>query len=865
MSAEDNVTLLLCDSKKRASKTVGRDGSVRDFDQLYEFVGCTKTVCDIRALSKLLAEAENEPRALVIRGEPVPGLNLTEPFRRVKTKKDGIGPNFREADGGRWWVMLDLDKAPMPEGCSVDHPDKLIGALVQACVPRPFHDVTCHWQLSSSAGLGDGKTVSAHVWFWLDRRVSDGELKRWARAWNAKVGSQAVDPALFDPIQIHYIAAPEFVDGAKDPLGRRSGLLEGGRETVAFPVLEDDPEPVAFPVLEDDPEPVTEPKPTDARTLRRARAYLAKLPPSIEGEGGDKALWKAALVLTRGFALPREEALRLLRDDFNPRCNPRWDDDRLAYKVKEAIGNGKKSMGYLLQGDHKRPLIRLGADIHLVADEAVAALASSDLYQRDGELARIVHVAKIEAERDRMTAGTPKIAPVPLAIVRETLSRIAKWLAIVDPKTQKWVQKAPPPDIAKQVADRGAWPLPVLVGVTETPILRCDGEVFAEPGFDSTTGYFHNPSGSYELPEPTRDNARVALAELADVWCDFSTATDAERFVPVAAVLSILARPMLNNVPLFAFDAPARGSGKTLAVDTVSIIATGRATHKLNFPRGDEQEKVLGALALRGARVVAFDNATGPIGGDALDRTLTCGGKVGLRVLGKSHCPELSWTGTVFVTGNQLAITGDTRRRTLRCRIVPNVERPGERPADGFKHPDLPKWCYDNRECLVAAGLTVLRAFLKAGKPAQGVPTRGSFETWCSIIASAIVWAGGPDVVSGAWEESAEPEDQEELRLALARWWHAAFPEGATARQAVDELSDLTSPKGPAQDLRQEAAQAVNELCNDTRYGKATPRQLGVLLRGLRDVVIDGHCFKGKPGHARITVWSVVVDPVTSA
>lgn len=92
---------------------------------------------------------------------------------------------------------------------------------------------------------------------------------------------------------------------------------------------------------------------TDANTLRRARAYLAEMPPSIEHQHGDLALWNAALVLTRGFSLPDEDALTLLRDDFNPRCEPPWPDGRLVYKVKETIAKGEKPWGYLLpkEGD----------------------------------------------------------------------------------------------------------------------------------------------------------------------------------------------------------------------------------------------------------------------------------------------------------------------------------------------------------------------------------------------------------------------------------------------------------------------------------------------------------------------------------
>jgi len=82
--------------------------------------------------------------------------------------------------------------------------------------------------------------------------------------------------------------------------------------------------------------------------LTRARRYLDKLPPSVQGQGGDEALRKAAYTLTKGFSLGEEEALPLLCE-FNERAAPPWDEAALVSKLRSAARSPGPS-GYLLEG-----------------------------------------------------------------------------------------------------------------------------------------------------------------------------------------------------------------------------------------------------------------------------------------------------------------------------------------------------------------------------------------------------------------------------------------------------------------------------------------------------------------------------------
>jgi len=78
----------------------------------------------------------------------------------------------------------------------------------------------------------------------------------------------------------------------------------------------------------------------------RARRYVAKIPPAVSGQGGHNRTFYAACILVDGFALPREDALELLRD-YNKRCQPPWSESDLLHKVDSAIARTTRR-GYLL-------------------------------------------------------------------------------------------------------------------------------------------------------------------------------------------------------------------------------------------------------------------------------------------------------------------------------------------------------------------------------------------------------------------------------------------------------------------------------------------------------------------------------------
>ena len=73
-------------------------------------------------------------------------------------------------------------------------------------------------------------------------------------------------------------------------------------------------------------------------TFERARAYLAGIPGAIPPGGHDQT-YSAAKALVEGFDLSDDDALAVLRSDYNPRCSPPWTESELRHKVESARKN----------------------------------------------------------------------------------------------------------------------------------------------------------------------------------------------------------------------------------------------------------------------------------------------------------------------------------------------------------------------------------------------------------------------------------------------------------------------------------------------------------------------------------------------
>ena len=400
-----------------------------------------------------------------------------------------------------------------------------------------------------------------------------------------------------------------------------------------------------------------------------------------------------------------------------------------------------------------RPQIVVSTEEHAVNDAAADALAgASDLYQRAGQLVRVVRLDEPTPNGAvvRLPAGATVIRDLCPALLRDQFTRVADWFKLV-PDGEGGAEPVPthPPSWAVQaVHARGTWPgVPRLDAVVTHPILLGNGSLLATSGYHRPTGVLVCLPGSMRLtvPDvPTRADADVAVRLLTDAVCDFPFERPEHRGAWLAGLLTPLAWFAFDGpAPFFLIDGNVRGVGKGLLADTIALPVLGRRFSAMSYTSDREElRKRITSVAAEGDRMVLLDNLAGPIGNDQLDAALTAD-RWKDRLLGGNRVYDGPLNVVWYGTGNNCELRADTSRRTCHIRMESTDERPENRA--GFKYPRLRDHLRRKRDALLSAALTVLRGWVVAGRPVDGLPLWGSYESLSEVVRAAVVWAGLPD------------------------------------------------------------------------------------------------------------------------
>lgn len=493
-----------------------------------------------------------------------------------------------------------------------------------------------------------------------------------------------------------------------------------------------------------------------------------------------------------------------------------------------------------LNGNRPSILIVEG-EIDILATHGEDALIEAKLpiFQRGRELVRPVH-QEVPASRGRITISAG-MAHLSLMSMVDHLSRAAIWTRWHG-RLKKEVRANPSKDVAAIIASRvGQWRFPVVAGVITTPTLRPDGSVLHRPGYDPDTRLYvmHDPTlrPSYIPLEPTREDADRAIGILNALVDEFPFVSDVDRSVALSALITPVVRGAISVAPLHAIKASTAGTGKSYLADLASAIVSGRPCPVISVsPDLKETEARLTGLLLAGFPLISLDNVNGDLGGDLLCQAVERP-TIRLRRLGGSDIFEIESRATFFATGNGLRVKGDMTRRTVICNLDAGVERPEMRD---FVHSPVDDVLAD-RGLYVAACLTVVRAYIVAGRPDRCRPL-ASFEDWSDLVRSALVWLRMPDPVTTM--EAAREEDPElnTLRDLLHGWKTALGSYDQTVRNAVDaaNLRPLTDDGRPGElqwpEFRESllAIAGVRGVIDTLRLGKWLAHREGRIVDGLR-------------------------------
>lgn len=433
-----------------------------------------------------------------------------------------------------------------------------------------------------------------------------------------------------------------------------------------------------------------------------------------------------------------------------------------------------------------KPTIRIVAgEIHRVVDAAERELAQSRRhYQRGGLIVTVV--------TDPGTRET-RIQEVTQPALVRALAGAALWERF-DARTQDWLRTDPPARHAGVLFDSTSYPhLPVLNGLARQPYLRPDGSLMSAAGYDAATGMFGVfDARDFSVPEmPSRPEAEAALALLDELLSEFSFAGEADRSAALTAMLTAAVRPTLPVAPMFHARAHMVGSGESYLCELITAFATPQRGTPTTFPADDEEcRKLLLAELLRAPAVIEFDNLTGDlVAHKSLCTALTSEFMSG-RILG---VPKTATVGTrvLFLSsGNNVGPVQDMTRRCITIRLSPQVEVPAAR---SFRRPNLVREVLRERGRYVSAALTLIRAWIVAGRPKAECQALASYGDWSDLCRQPLLWLGCADPTASVFEAMTEDPDRETLGRLLHAWYASLGKTPTMVRDVVKQASTLNN------------------------------------------------------------------------
>jgi len=527
--------------------------------------------------------------------------------------------------------------------------------------------------------------------------------------------------------------------------------------------------------------------------------------------------------------------------------------------VKEATAAARQGKPQHVTVSNK-PDIALSGDIEVDSQAALMALYTTNvppvIFIRRGRLAR--------CRKDE--EGRPIIEEINEAILLYEMARSANYVTYNEAR-ESYVPTYPPLAIARYILSQGKWNFPALRGITEVPVIREDGTILDQPGYDPASRLIYLPDPTLVIPQipanPTRQEAEQARDFAWQYIAEFPYESVADAANAFGLLLSVVIRTLVSLVPMAVVDATKQGSGKGLLAKFVSYIALGRSAASM-VPPNDENEwrKTLTSLLVEGETLISLDNIEGLLYSPTLASFLTAD-VWKARLLGTMQSPDLLQRSMVIANGNNMQLGGDIPRRAYRIRMDAGVSKPWMRT--GFTFSPLLKYARADRGKIIAALLTMVRAWYVAGQPApqNATPALAEFSAWAEIVGGVLAYAG----VDGFLDNLVQLYDETDvegpqwtgflevwlLKLGRKDYTTAAFIDAL--KQDKDLEATLPEPLAglPLGDEKEVKAFSI-------RLGRALRKRKGTPY-GPTNVRLE----MKEDRHSKQKLWSVTDRPVTQA
>jgi hypothetical protein len=431
-----------------------------------------------------------------------------------------------------------------------------------------------------------------------------------------------------------------------------------------------------------------------------------------------------------------------------------------------------------------KPWVRAGTGPETIrtVTEAIDRRKLPETYITDG---RVVHVEEVSGAGDAMAGDEDSPLPVVASEVKPPMlaALLAKHTFTFkiragkddegEPTTYNEEVTPAPALLAAALAPKTWGGLQPLYGIAGAPLLRPDGTLLQDPGYDEATGlYLASKVPLDRVPDtPTREQVMSALKFLLNQFLkDFPWVEDADK----ANYLGVLVTPILRRyirtlIPFVVFTATMPSSGKTILTSGPGMLYGQRV---LTWSDDDaELRKVITSVLADPVGAVIFDNlAEGTVIKSPVLARLITDRTWADRLLGgnvtASYANDRLWC----ATGNNLLLGGDMASRSILVRLDPDMPRPEERT--GFAIPGLDQWILNpvNQRHVLWNLLVLVIDWTSKGAPHQTGVTMRQFTPWAEAVGGFLAHHGVKGFLANI--ESARSIDDEEATWTsfLAKW-----------------------------------------------------------------------------------------------
>jgi hypothetical protein len=441
----------------------------------------------------------------------------------------------------------------------------------------------------------------------------------------------------------------------------------------------------------------------------------------------------------------------------------------------------------------ERPIVIVSdRDLDDLVDETSRVLVETNLDKRD--IPRMFNRGAGVYAEVIWRHGTPELRSMTVDALIRRMSEAAHWAKIVGGGNPRTVSARPPADVAKQLTVALEEPFPGVSRIVRTPVFARDGHLILGDGLHGDVLCLLDQelkNLAIELPiQPEELESAVALFRYQ--MADMPYEDEASFAHTMALALLPFARQLVNGpTPLHVVRAHIHGSSKTLLAHVALMpFCGGEPESQAEVADLDDWSKVLTSTLATGPAVVFIDNVSQHLASGNLASALTKTTWSG-RELGFSRNITVPISCVWLATGNNLTLSGELTRRAVPINLAPQLEQPWMRDPAEFREPDLRGWTKQHRRDLVKAAVTIIQAWIEAGRPRYEHPTLGSYESWSRVMGGVLGNAGVGGFLDNLDQFRGEVDVDSHLwQQFVTEWWAWHKDDPLTAGQLLDVVDE---------------------------------------------------------------------------